>query len=81
MSDKTVSKTQEKKVAKTKVIKGYVLNEDGDLEMGLLEVPNDPDDKRRPYDPKIDRLSSAGMAQGSSNARSKHDKIVVEGVE
>lgn len=54
----TPSKKPEKT---TKLIKARILNEDGDLTFGLIEVPLE--DARPEFNPKTDKLTEAKGAQ------------------
>lgn len=73
-----MSKPEKKK--ETKTIKGWITNEDGDLVMGLIEVPNTPEDKRPAFNPATDRMPK-GMEQGTQATPKEGKSIVVTGVE
>lgn len=76
-----MAKTETKvEVAATKKIKCRVLDEHGDLVWTILEVPNTPEDKRKPYDPKTETvLGKRELSMGTIPA-SKDDKVTVTGV-
>lgn len=65
-----MSKTQTQ-TPKTKTIKGFVLDADGDLVQGLIEVPDTEEDKRRAFNPAVDKAPAKGMKLGAPENKSE----------
>jgi hypothetical protein len=65
-----------------KFVKTRILDNDGDLVWGLIEVPKD--DKRKSFDPRTNSLknsnSDAGKGNPMANAKAGSNDVVVTGL-
>ena len=57
----TINKPDRKAKEGHKLVKARILAHDGDLEMGIIEVPLS--DKRKPFDPATDTVNNGVVAQ------------------
>lgn len=62
-----------KKEQKTKKVKARILNEDGDLTWGLIEVP--ADDRRKEFNPETDSLEDRKGPRTGNPLKNSRDGV------